>query len=240
MRMRRTILIFTVILIPLTFCFKNALIKHSINIVSKRGNSKNRFSQKVYESKNIDLENDIKENDLIPNVKVMIDVRNMNNISDTDRSPNDFTSIDTHELFNNKKILLISLPGAFTPTCSTKMIPGYEEEYDYFIKENNFDDIYCITNNDIYVLKSWFKSMDIKKIKYISDGNSSFTESMNMLVDKSNFFMGMRPWRFVAIVENNILVKMFQEKDKQHNIQTDPYDISTVNNVKEFLKNNQL
>uniref|UniRef100_UPI0000683582 peroxiredoxin n=1 Tax=Plasmodium falciparum TaxID=5833 RepID=UPI0000683582 len=182
----------------------------------------------------------MKENDLIPNVKVMIDVRNMNNISDTDGSPNDFTSIDTHELFNNKKILLISLPGAFTPTCSTKMIPGYEEEYDYFIKENNFDDIYCITNNDIYVLKSWFKSMDIKKIKYISDGNSSFTDSMNMLVDKSNFFMGMRPWRFVAIVENNILVKMFQEKDKQHNIQTDPYDISTVNNVKEFLKNNQL
>ncbi|SOV13146.1 1-cys peroxiredoxin [Plasmodium gaboni] len=240
MRMRRTILVFTVILIPLTFCFKNFLMKHSINIVSKRGNSKNRFSQKVYESKNIDLENDIKENDLIPNVKVMIDVRNMNNISDTDGSPNDFTSIDTHELFNNKKILLISLPGAFTPTCSTKMIPGYEEEYDYFIKENNFDDIYCITNNDIYVLKSWFKSMNIKKIKYISDGNSSFTESMNMLVDKSNFFMGMRPWRFVAIVENNILIKMFQEKDKQHNIQTDPYDISTVNNVKEFLKNNQL
>ncbi|SOV13241.1 1-cys peroxiredoxin [Plasmodium sp. gorilla clade G2] len=240
MRMRRTILVFTVILIPLTFCFKNFLMKRSINIVSKRGKSKNRFSQKVYESKNIDLENDIKENDLIPNVKVMIDVRNMNNISDTDGSPNDFTSIDTHELFNNKKILLISLPGAFTPTCSTKMIPGYEEEYDYFIKENNFDDIYCITNNDIYVLKSWFKSMDIKKIKYISDGNSSFTESMNMLVDKSNFFMGMRPWRFVAIVENNILIKMFQEKDKQHNIQTDPYDISTVNNVKEFLKNNQL
>ncbi|CAC9696065.1 1-cys peroxiredoxin [Plasmodium sp. DRC-Itaito] len=239
MRMRR-ILVFTVILVPLTFCFKNFLINHSINIVSKRGNSKNRFSQKVYESKNIDLENDIKENDLIPNVKVMIDVRNMNNISDSDGGPNDFTSIDTHELFNNKKILLISLPGAFTPTCSTKMIPGYEEEYDYFIKENNFDDIYCITNNDIYVLKSWFKSMDIKKIKFISDGNSSFTESMNMLVDKSNFFMGMRPWRFVAIVENNILVKMFQEKDKQHNIQTDPYDISTVNNVKEFLKNNQL
>ncbi|SBT70307.1 1-cys peroxiredoxin, putative [Plasmodium malariae] len=237
--MRKIILILYLTLVKLYFCFKNLSHKQSLNIVSKRGNSISRSSQKLYESKSIDLANDIKENDLIPNVKVMIDVKNINNITQVDEK-DDFKAINTHELFKNKKILLISLPGAFTPTCSSKMIPQYEKEYDYFIKENKFDDIYCITNNDIFVLKSWFKNMNIKNIKYISDGNSSFTESMNMLVDKSNFFMGMRPWRFVAIVENNILIKMFQENDKQHNIQTDPYETSSADNVKEFLRNNQL
>ncbi|SBS80120.1 1-cys peroxiredoxin, putative (AOP) [Plasmodium ovale curtisi] len=228
-----------VIYICLCFCFRNLSHNKSLNVVAKKGKLSKRFSQKVYESKSIDLANDIKENDLIPNVKVMIDKKNMG-IVENQGDENDFKSVDTHELFKNKRILLISLPGAFTPTCTSKMIPQYEKEYDYFVKKNNIDDIYCITNNDIFVLKSWFKYMNITKIKYISDGNSSFTESMNMLVDKSNFFMGMRPWRYVAIVENNILTKMFQEKDKQHNIQTDPYNISSPDYVKEFLKRNQV
>ncbi|CRG93251.1 1-cys peroxiredoxin, putative [Plasmodium gallinaceum] len=236
--MTKIILIFFHILVNFSFCFKNLLYNQSLNIVAKRCPNRCRSSQKLYESKNIDLANDIKENDFIPNVKVMIDVKNINNIPETN-GENNFKVIDTHELFKNKKILLISLPGAFTPTCTSKMIPQYEYEYEFFIKEKKFDDIYCITNNDIFVLKSWFKNMNIKNIKYISDGNSSFTESMNMLVDKSNFFMGMRPWRFVAIIEHNILVKMFQEKDKQHNIQSDPYEISSVDNVKQFLMNNE-
>ncbi|GAW79176.1 peroxiredoxin [Plasmodium gonderi] len=237
--MKSVVVIIYLILINLCFGFKKLTPHQALNIVSKRGNSNCRSSQKLFESKSIDLANDIKENDLIPNVKVMVDVKNLSG-TPQEGTDNDFKSIDTHELFKNKKILLISLPGAFTPTCTSKMIPQYESEYDYFIKENKFDDIYCITNNDIFVLKSWFKDMNIKKIKYVSDGNSSFTESMNMLVDKSNFFMGMRPWRFVAIIENNILIKMFQEEDKQHNMQSDPYNVSSVATVKKFLSQNQL
>ncbi|GAB64671.1 peroxiredoxin [Plasmodium cynomolgi strain B] len=237
--MKGIVVILYVILAHLCFGFKKFTPNQALNVVSRRGRPSSRSSQKLHESKSIDLANDLKENDLIPNVKVMIDVKNMSG-TDQPGEENDFKAIDTHELFKNKKILLISLPGAFTPTCTSKMIPQYESEYDFFIKENKFDDIYCITNNDIFVLKSWFKDMKIKKVKYVSDGNSSFTESMNMLVDKSNFFMGMRPWRFVAIVENNILIKMFQEKDKQHNMQADPYEVSSVAAVKEFLRQNQL
>ncbi|CAD2084650.1 1-cys peroxiredoxin, putative [Plasmodium vinckei brucechwatti] len=245
--MKKIIFLIFPILLNVYLCFKNLAHNKPLKFVSKRWNFNSRFSHKLGESKSIDLANDIKENDLIPNVKVMVDVGSIGNVSSFgeeekkssgDKSP--FKSIDTHELFKSKRILLISLPGAFTPLCTSKMIPEYEKEYDNFIRENKFDDIYCITNNDIYVLKSWFKDMGIKKIKYISDGNSSFTESMNMLVDKSNYFMGMRPWRYVAIVENNILIKIFQENEKQHNIQTDPYDISSVNHVKEFLKHNKI
>ncbi|CRH03150.1 1-cys peroxiredoxin, putative [Plasmodium relictum] len=236
--MTKLILTFILIFVNFSFCFKKLLFNQSLNIITKRCPFKYRSSQKLYESKNIDLANDIKENDFIPNVKVMINAKNLYNVPD--KNGEDFKVVNTHELFQNKKILLISLPGSFTPTCTSKMIPQYEKEYDYFIKEKKFDDIYCITNNDIFVLKSWFQNMNIKNIKYISDGNSSFTESMNMLVDKSNFFMGMRPWRYVAIIENNILVKMFQEKNKQHNIQTDPYEISSVDNVKQFLISNDL
>ncbi|ANQ05918.1 Antioxidant protein [Plasmodium coatneyi] len=237
--MKGIIVFLYLILAHLCFGFKKFTPNQAMHVVSRRGSPSRRSSQMLHESKSIDLANDLKENDVIPNVKVMIDVKNMNG-TDQPGEENDFKAIDTHELFKNKKILLISLPGAFTPTCTSKMIPQYEAEYDFFIKENKFDDIYCITNNDIFVLKSWFKDMNIKKVKYVSDGNSSFTESMNMLVDKSNFFMGMRPWRFVAIVENNILIKMFQEKDKQHNIQTDPYEVSSAAAVKEFLRQNQL
>ncbi|SCM04165.1 1-cys peroxiredoxin, putative [Plasmodium chabaudi adami] len=245
--MKKIVLLIFPILLNVYLCFKNLAHNKPLKFVSKRWNFNSRFSYKLGESKSIDLANDIKENDLIPNVKVMVDIGNIGNVNsygeEERKSPDDkspFRSIDTHELFKSKRILLISLPGAFTPLCTSKMIPEYEKEYDNFIIENKFDDIYCITNNDIYVLKSWFKDMGIKKIKYISDGNSSFTESMNMLVDKSNYFMGMRPWRYVAIVENNILIKIFQENEKQHNIQTDPYDISSANHVKEFLKHNKI
>lgn len=217
-------------------CFRNSSLQKGLNFsVAKLGNIKKIFLKKICETRLVDLSNDIKENELIPNVDVMVDANNIS-LGKGKKKENGFRVIETHKLFENKKILLISLPGAFTPTCSTKMIPEFEKEYSYFI-QHDFDDVYCITTNDIFVLRSWFKDMKIENIKYISDGNSTFTESMNMLVDKSNFFMGMRPWRYVAIIENNILVKMFQEKHKTHNIESDPYEVSTVANVKAYLEN---
>ncbi|VWU52941.1 1-cys peroxiredoxin, putative [Hepatocystis sp. ex Piliocolobus tephrosceles] len=237
--MKRVIIILCLVLIQVCFGFNNSPYNKSLGVVIKRSNTYNGCLRSIRSSRNIDLVNDIKENDLIPNVKVMIDVKEMSN-EETSKDTSEFQDVDTHELFQNKRILLISLPGAYTPTCTSKMIPEYEKEYDYFINEKKFDDIYCITNNDIYVLKNWFKYMDIKKIKYVSDGNSAFTERMNMLVDKSNFFLGMRPWRYVAIIENNVLKKMFQEENKMHNIQSDPYIVSSLSNVREFLKTHEI
>lgn len=230
-----SILFYMLLLFPSVFCFKNVLLQKSfILAANKFKNAKRIFLQTIYETKVVDLSNDIKENELIPNVEVMINASNIS-VGDENKKDQDFRIIETRKLFENKKILLISLPGAFTPTCSNKMIPEFEKEYSYFI-DNDFDDVYCITTNDIFVLKSWFREMKIQNIKYVSDGNSTFTESMNMLVDKSNFFMGMRSWRYVAIIENNILVKMFQEKHKTHNIESDPYEVSTVENVKAYIE----
>ena len=95
------------------------------------------------------------------------------------------------ELFKDKKVVLFSLPGAFTPTCSSQQLPGYEEKYDE-LKKYGIDDVYCISVNDAFVMNAWFRDEKIKNVKPVGDGEGKFTEQMGMLVDKPAQGFGKR------------------------------------------------
>ena len=107
--------------------------------------------------------------------------------------------------FKNKKIILFGVPGAFTPTCSEKHFPGYIKLYNSFIKKQ-IDDIYCLSVNDQYVMKSWLISYsDDHKIIGIADGNAEITKYYNLLTDKLENFMGYRSARFAMYINNSLI-----------------------------------
>ena len=89
----------------------------------------------------------------------------------------------TDELFKNKKIILFSLPGAFTPTCSGQQLPTYDKLYSDITKEH-IDDVYCISVNDAFVMNAWARDLEIQNVKMIPDGCGTFTRNMGMLVNK--------------------------------------------------------
>tara|TARA_B100001057_G_C22306467_1_gene740319 strand:- start:146 stop:616 length:471 start_codon:yes stop_codon:yes gene_type:complete len=133
----------------------------------------------------------------IPNIKVPI----IKNGISTTRSLKDE--------FKNKKIILFGVPGAFTPTCSEKHFPGYIKLYNSFIKKQ-IDDIYCLSVNDQYVMKSWLISYsDDHKIIGIADGNAEITKYYNILTNKLKNFMGYRSARFAMFIDNS-LIKSFK------------------------------
>ena len=144
--------------------------------------------------------------------------------------------ISTDDIFKNKKVLIFSLPGAFTPTCSSLQLPEYEKMYDKLIKY--VDDIYCVSVNDSFVMNAWLRDLQIKKIKPIADGEGKFTKNMGMLVNKPAQGFGMRSWRYSALVYNCEVIKMFIEKGKNdHSKDDDPFKISNAETAYKFLKN---
>jgi len=153
------------------------------------------------------------------------------------RENGEFVSRTTSELFNNKRVVIFSLPGAFTPTCSAYQLPGFEEKYDEFTALG-IDAIYCISVNDGFVMNAWAKDQNIEKVTLIPDGNAYFTRSMGMLVSKSNLGFGDRSWRYAAVVDNGVIEKIFVEEGFRDNADTDPYEITTPDNVLEYVSAN--
>lgn len=151
------------------------------------------------------------------------------------REDGEFVSKRTSDLFDGKRVIIFSLPGAFTPTCSAYQLPGFEQNFEEF-KSLGIDEIYCISVNDAFVMNAWAKDQGIKNVKLIPDGNAYFTRSMGMLVSKSNLGFGDRSWRYAAIVDNNIIEKVFIEDGKGDNVSGDPYEKSSPESVLEYLK----
>jgi len=143
--------------------------------------------------------------------------------------------INTSDLFNNKKIVLFSLPGAYTPTCSSQQLPGYEEKYEELRKYA--DEVYCLSVNDSFVMNAWFRDQNINKVKPIGDGEGLFTKGMGMLVNKPNQGFGMRSWRYSAFIDNCKVMKIFVEDGKNNESQDDdPFKLSDVNTMLNYLK----
>ena len=137
-------------------------------------------------------------------------------------NPYRWQEVNTFDLFAKKKVLVFSLPGAFTPTCSTYQLPTFEKmAEDFYLK--GFDEIYCVSVNDSFVMNKWAKENNLQNIKVIPDGNGHFTEGMNMLVDKENLGFGRRSWRYACIVENGKPTTWFIEGGKSDNCKEDPY-----------------
>jgi peroxiredoxin len=151
------------------------------------------------------------------------------------RENGEFVNRTSKELFDGKRVVIFSLPGAFTPTCSAYQLPGFEEKYDDFIG-SGIDDIYCISVNDGFVMNAWAKDQGIEKVKLIPDGNAYFTRSMGMLITKSNLGFGERSWRYAAVVDNGIIEKLFVEAGKRDNADTDPYEVTNPETILSYLK----
>ena len=143
--------------------------------------------------------------------------------------------ITSDALFKDKKIVLFSLPGAYTPTCSSQQVPGYEDKYEELKKY--VDEVYCLSVNDSFVMNAWFRDQKISKVKPIGDGEGKFTKGMGMLIDKPKQGFGMRSWRYSAFIDNGEAVKMFVEDGKNDGSNdADPFKVSDVNTMLNYLK----
>ncbi len=143
-------------------------------------------------------------------------------IYDGTRDQYDWKSVTTWDLFSNKRVLLFSLPGAFTPTCSTYQLPSFEQLAPEIYAEG-IDAIYCVTVNDAFVCNAWAKANNLKEVQVIPDGNANFTEAMSMVVDKDNLGFGRRSWRYAAVVDNGHITDWFIEEGREDNHKKDPY-----------------
>ena len=143
----------------------------------------------------------------------------------------EWKDVSTKELFGDKKVVIFSLPGAFTPTCSGEQLPTYDEMYSQF-KDKGIDDVYCVSVNDAFVMNAWARDLGIKNVKMIPDGDGTFTRSMGMLVNKPKQGFGMRSWRYAAIVNDGEIDEMFIEPGQNDfSDDDDPYTVSSPEHV---------
>ena len=142
----------------------------------------------------------------------------------------DWIDKNTNDLFQDKRVLLFALPGAFTPTCSTKQLPNFERLYEEF-KKKGIDEVYCLSVNDAFVMNNWADASKVRSVKMIPDGSGNFTRQMGMLVNKDNIGFGMRSWRYAMIVNDRHIEQMFIEPGKEDNCESDPYDVSNPENI---------
>ncbi|WP_117191685.1 peroxiredoxin [Rhizobium terrae] len=150
-------------------------------------------------------------------------------------NPFRWQDVTSDDYFAGKRVVLFSLPGAFTPTCSTYQLPDFEKLAAEFRAEG-IDEIYCISVNDAFVMNAWGKSQNLENVKLIPDGSGEFTRKMGMLVAKDNLGFGMRSWRYGAVINNGTVEQWFEEEGYSDNCETDPYGVSSPQIILEALK----
>jgi peroxiredoxin len=143
---------------------------------------------------------------------------------------------DSETMFGGKRVVVFSLPGAFTPTCSSTHLPGYEAKYDELL-DQDIDEVYCLSVNDSFVMNAWFDSLAIENVKPIADGNGDFTRHMGMLVKKEAVNFGLRSQRYSMVVDNGLVEMIFVEQGKEDNFVDDPFDVSDVDSMLTYLEN---
>jgi peroxiredoxin len=151
-------------------------------------------------------------------------------------NPYRWQEVSSYDYFAGKRVILFSLPGAFTPTCSTYQLPGFEENFQAF-KDLGIDEIYCVSVNDSFVMNKWAEDQNLQNVKVIPDGSGLFTSAMNMLVQKDNLGFGVRSWRYAVIVNNGTIEQWFIEPGIEHNCESDPYGESSPTNILSYLTN---
>ena len=143
--------------------------------------------------------------------------------------------VTTDDLFKGKRVVMFSLPGAFTPTCSSEELPSYDRMYNEF-KDMGIDDVYCVSVNDAFVMNAWARDLEIQHVKMIPDGCGTFTSNMGMLVAKPAQGFGMRSWRYAAVVNDGVVEKIFEEPGfNNFSDDDDPYVVSKPEIVKNYL-----
>ena len=149
-------------------------------------------------------------------------------------NPYRWQDMTTDDYFANKRVVLFSLPGAFTPTCSTYQLPGFEYAFEKFA-EQGIDAIYCISVNDAFTMNAWAKSQGLTNVQVIPDGNGEFTDKMGMLVNKLNLGFGKRSWRYAAVINNGVIEQMFEEPGRCDDCEEDPYGETSPETLLDYL-----
>lgn len=152
------------------------------------------------------------------------------NVTFHTRQGDAWVDVTSAELFDNKTVVLFSLPGAFTPTCSSTHLPRYNELACEF-KALGVDDIVCVSVNDTFVMNAWKADQESENITVIPDGNGEFTEGMGMLVGKEAIGFGKRSWRYSMLVKNGVVEKMFIEPEEPG----DPFKVSDADTMIKYL-----
>mmetsp|Transcript_25888 Transcript_25888/g.40181 ORF Transcript_25888/g.40181 Transcript_25888/m.40181 type:complete len:256 (+) Transcript_25888:128-895(+) len=187
----------------------------------------------------------IKEGDAVPEMEFVTRVR----IESDDENPFDWKIVPSSTLFKGKRVVLFALPGAFTPTCSSTHLPGYEAAYDEIVNELDVDEVYCLSVNDAFVMRSWGLNLGLtedktpgangfEKVKLLPDGAAEFTRGMGMstMWDVERGF-GERSWRYSCVVHDGKVEKMFIEGGGViQNSKEDPFECSDAGTMVEYLK----
>ena len=159
--------------------------------------------------------------------------QNVPNVTFKTRHNNEFVDVTTADIFSNKTVVVFSLPGAFTPTCSSTHLPRFNELAKTF-KDNGVDEIICMSVNDAFVMDAWKENQEAENVTLIPDGNGNFTEGMGMLVDKSDLGFGKRSWRYSMLVKNGVVEKMFIEAE----VPGDPFEVSDADTMLNYINPN--
>ncbi|RYU56790.1 peroxiredoxin [Methylolobus aquaticus] len=151
--------------------------------------------------------------------------------------PNPFRwqDVSAEDVFKGRRVVVFALPGAFTPTCSSAHLPGYEAKYAELI-EQGVEEVYCLSVNDAFTMFQWGKHLGIERVKMLPDGNGDFTRLMGMLVKKENLGFGYRSWRYSMLVEDGTIVQLFAEPGIADNHPEDPFEVSDVDTMLAYLK----
>lgn len=174
----------------------------------------------------------IRKGDKLPDVTFRTRVRDPELVG-KDPNPYKWEDKTTADYFAGKRVILFSLPGAFTPTCSTYQLPGFERKWEQFEK-TGIDAIYCMSVNDSFVMNAWAKKQNLENVEVIPDGSGSFTKGVGALVDKDNLGFGYRSWRYGMVVDDCVVEAVFPEASMRDNAEDDPYEISTPENLLEY------
>ena len=160
-------------------------------------------------------------------MNLMIDTLEFKNLPDE--------TLTGSQIFDTKRVVVFGLPGAFTPTCSTKQVPAFDELYSQIL-ELGIDEVYCVSVNDGFVMKAWMEQLGVKNLKYLADGSGDFTRRMGMLVKKDNVGFGERSWRYSAIIEDGVVANLWAENGICNNCEIDPYENSNPDKLIAYLK----
>ena len=152
------------------------------------------------------------------------------NVTFRTRNDHDWVDLTTDDIFAGKSVIVFSLPGAFTPTCSSAHVPRYDQLVPLF-RERGIDDVICISVNDAFVMNEWKLAQNADRVTFLPDGNGEFTDGMGLLVGKEDLGFGKRSWRYSMLVRDGVIEKMFIEPDEPG----DPFHVSDADTMLGYL-----
>ena len=155
------------------------------------------------------------------------------NVTFRTRSDHDWVDLTSDDVFKGKSVVVFSLPGAFTPTCSSAHVPRYNQLVPLF-KAKGIDEVICVSVNDAFVMDEWKRAQNADRVTFLPDGNGDFTDGMGLLVDKEDLGFGKRSWRYSMLVRDGVIEKMFIEPDEPG----DPFHVSDADTMLKYLDPN--